>query len=270
MSSGADLFVVCKKCGAEVSPYITECPYCGTRLRKRAPKLPKERARRRPSRGLGRRGEGASRRTTAPRLGPLRRGEIPGLAAPGRPYATIAIILASAAVWIAWQGGAFATPSLMVIGPLHGEWWRLLTNELVYGLAPTAGSELYALAALSTVAIFGSLLELRHGLPLVAAIFLGASVGGALVTIALYPAGVSSGANAGALALLCTWAAPDLLRAARREPYDGDLLIVAVLAGVLLAIPFAFPAASWSAGASGVLIGSLTGLALARMDAAHL
>ena len=26
MSSGADLFVVCKQCGSEVSPYITECP----------------------------------------------------------------------------------------------------------------------------------------------------------------------------------------------------------------------------------------------------
>jgi len=41
--SPADLFVVCKNpdCGAEVSPYVTECPYCGTRLRKRAPKLDK-------------------------------------------------------------------------------------------------------------------------------------------------------------------------------------------------------------------------------------
>ena len=37
--SEPDLFVVCKNCGSEVSPYITECPYCGTRLRKRAPKL---------------------------------------------------------------------------------------------------------------------------------------------------------------------------------------------------------------------------------------
>ena len=37
--SGPDLFVVCKSCGSEVVPYITECPYCGTRLRKRAPKL---------------------------------------------------------------------------------------------------------------------------------------------------------------------------------------------------------------------------------------
>ncbi len=42
MSPGADLFVVCKHCGSEVSPYITECPYCGHRLRRRAPKLPRE------------------------------------------------------------------------------------------------------------------------------------------------------------------------------------------------------------------------------------
>ena len=41
--SRADLFLVCKNpdCGAEVSPYVTECPYCGTRLQKRAPKLEK-------------------------------------------------------------------------------------------------------------------------------------------------------------------------------------------------------------------------------------
>src|SRR5215211_5452002 len=34
-----ELSVVCRSCGSEVSPYVTECPYCGTRLRKRAPKL---------------------------------------------------------------------------------------------------------------------------------------------------------------------------------------------------------------------------------------
>src|SRR5207302_6768802 len=55
MSSGADLFVVCKQCGSEVSPYITECPYCGHRLRRRAPKLPREHALGRSPRGLMRR-----------------------------------------------------------------------------------------------------------------------------------------------------------------------------------------------------------------------
>ena len=49
MSSGADLFVVCKQCGSEVSPYITECPYCGSRLRRRAPKLPRAGAPQAPS-----------------------------------------------------------------------------------------------------------------------------------------------------------------------------------------------------------------------------
>ena len=37
-----ELSVVCRNCGSEVSPYVTECPYCGTRLRKRAPKLERE------------------------------------------------------------------------------------------------------------------------------------------------------------------------------------------------------------------------------------
>ena len=70
MSSGPDLYLVCKSCGAEVSPYITECPYCGTRIQKRAPKLdrggvpkaPSVRARARSCRGCAR----ARSRASAP------------------------------------------------------------------------------------------------------------------------------------------------------------------------------------------------------------
>src|SRR5664280_1678566 len=77
MTSGADLFVVCKHCGSEVSPYITECPYCGHRLRRRAPKLPREGESKRARRGLL--GRWASRPAKAqpaptrarPRLGPI-------------------------------------------------------------------------------------------------------------------------------------------------------------------------------------------------------
>ncbi len=54
MSPGPDLFVVCKQCGSEVSPYITECPYCGSRLRRRAPKLPRVKSRGGLLRRLGR------------------------------------------------------------------------------------------------------------------------------------------------------------------------------------------------------------------------
>ena len=78
--SRADLFVVCKNpdCGAEVSPYVTECPYCGTRLQKRAPKLDK-------ALQAARRGHGACRRRRSGACGP---GEIPGIRADARPYAT--------------------------------------------------------------------------------------------------------------------------------------------------------------------------------------
>jgi hypothetical protein len=27
--SETELSVICKNCGSEVSPYVTECPYCG-------------------------------------------------------------------------------------------------------------------------------------------------------------------------------------------------------------------------------------------------
>src|ERR1700678_3724961 len=94
--SRADLFVVCKNpdCGAEVSPYITECPYCGTRLQKRAPKLDKglQPARR-------------SRRMPTPALGRLRPGEIPGIRADSGPYMTGALILATGVIWIITRAG---------------------------------------------------------------------------------------------------------------------------------------------------------------------
>ena len=74
-----------RSCGSEVSPYITECPYCGTRLRKRAPKL--ERG------GVPQGAEGA--RAAGRTLRRLQPGEIPGIRADRRPYATIALVLAS-------------------------------------------------------------------------------------------------------------------------------------------------------------------------------
>jgi predicted amidophosphoribosyltransferase len=81
--SETELSVICKNCGSEVSPYVTECPYCGTRLRKRAPKLE-------------RRGDGLEakpRRRKRLRIMRHRQREDAG---PFRPSATIAVILVSA------------------------------------------------------------------------------------------------------------------------------------------------------------------------------
>jgi hypothetical protein len=253
MPSGADLFVVCKKCGSEVSPYITECPYCGHRLRRRAPKLPRERR----SRSIGGRllrGGGS--------LGRLRRGEIVGVRVDAPPYATIALLVGACAVWIAAEGGYLNRGKLMVIGPLHGEWWRLLTNQFVYlsGFA----SALLMFATLFSVALFGRLLEQRHGPLVVLAVFFAAGASGSLAAEAAYQLPVVSSAGAGALGLLGAWAGPDLRAARAGEYYEADLLGAAAIAAVLLALPFVRPEASWLAGITGGALGLTVGLGLGR------
>ncbi|HSZ69543.1 MAG TPA: rhomboid family intramembrane serine protease [Solirubrobacteraceae bacterium] len=260
MSSGADLFVVCKQCGSEVSPYITECPYCGSRLRRRAPKLPRERERERAARKGGHRS-----RIPMPPLGRLRRGEIAGVRAETPPYATIALVAVACVMWVLTSGGYLLLGKVVVVGPLQGDWWKLFTYP--FGYLAGFYSGLYAFAALLAVGIFGWLLERRHGPAAVLAVFFGAGATGALMALAVYPLPVVCGANAAALGLLAAWAVPDLEAARAGRYYDGDLLGAAALAAVLLAMPYARPEASWLAGVIGGLIGLMLGLGLSRMRA---
>ena len=253
MSSGADLFVVCKQCGSEVSPYITECPYCGSRLRRRAPKLPRERERERESRRP---------RIPIPPLGRLRRGEIAGVRAEAPPYATLGLVLAACVMWVVTSGGYVLLEKIVVVGPLRGDWWKLFTYPFGYLSGFYAG--VYAFAALGAVAVFGWLLERRHGPVVVLAVFFGAAATGALVALAVYPLPIVSGANAAALGLLAAWVVPDLEAARAGRYYDGDLLGVAAIAAVLLAMPFARPEASWLAGVTGGLVGLVLGFGLTR------
>jgi membrane associated rhomboid family serine protease len=269
MSSGADLFVVCKHCGSEVSPYITECPYCGHRLRRRAPKLPRENEPPRKTRRLLGRIGGRSRAEAQPRA--RRRAARPRLSLPGadaeRPYATIAIVAASAVLWVILRSGYVAFDKLVVIGPLEGDWWKLFTAQVAYA------NGLYAFVALLVVAIFGWLLERRFGPIVVLALFFGVGAVGALVAVAAYPVAVVIGGNAGALALLAAWAAPDLRAARAGDYYEGDLLGVGALAALMLALPFVLrgpPEASWLAGVTGGALGLLAGLGLQRRDPADL
>src|SRR6516162_4706427 len=157
MSSGADLFVVCRQCGSEVSPYITECPYCGHRLRRRAPKLPRERTPSRTPR-LARRLRWRRSRRPSPALASprrrLSRWHESRIATP--PYATITLVVLSCGTWVAWRGGFVSYGKLIVAGPLHGDWWRLLTTQFAYG------NGLYAFVTLMAVAIFGWLMERRR------------------------------------------------------------------------------------------------------------
>ena len=274
MSPRGDLFVVCKHCGSEVSPYITECPYCGKRLRRRAPKIPRENASSRASTGvlsrLARGGRaGLGRR---PRAGTRLRSRPAAFAATTRPYVTIAAVAASSGLLVAIRPGFVDTSELAVFGPLHGHWWRLFTSEFTYA------NGLYAFAALLTIGLFGWLIERRHGPAVTLAVILGAGVTGALAETAAYPFPIVTGGNSSALALLAAWAAPDLVRARSGSYYEGDLLGAAAIAVVLLVTPFVLPElllfsgrrlafgpqAAWLAGVTGVGLGTLVGLGLYR------
>jgi len=262
MTSGADLFVVCKQCGSEVSPYITECPYCGHRLRRRAPKLPRAHVPSRTPRPRGR----LRRLIPKARLGragrvrerPARFRESRWAAT--RPYATILLVAVGAGAWVAARAEPRVLFESVVLGPIHGQWWRLFSSALVYG------SGIYAFVCLLAIALFGWLLEQRHGPVAVLALFFGAAAVGALVALAVYPAPVVSGGAAPALALLAAWAVPDLESAREGSYYDGDLLGVAVLAALLIAMPFAVDETSWLSAVAGAAVGLLFGVALHRMQ----
>ena len=247
MATGPDLFVVCKNCGAEVSPYITECPYCGTRLRKRAPKIERDGTISEP-RARRRRG---SRPARTPR-------KLPGIGAPAygaRPWATIVLVALSLALWVAliWIADFRVIPVSLDVSP----------ERLLYGVFAYFNGW-YQLAVLTAVGLYGWLLERRHGAPVVVALFVLGGIGGLAAAVAVD--GPAVGANGAALALLCAWAMRDGMAARRGEDYEGDLLGTAVISAVVFLMPAFVEQASWVAGGVGVLVGALAGLFLARAE----
>jgi membrane associated rhomboid family serine protease len=249
-AGGPDLFVVCKSCGSEVSPYITECPYCGNRLRKRAPKIDRD----------GRVAEKRRRRRPpTPSLPRLRRDEIPGIRAETRPYATISLVVLGLVGCLLWRTSLVHLGDIAIAGQPGSHWWRLVTAPFTYD---NTG---YAFATLATIGIFGWLLERRHGPVPVIALFLIGGVGGLAATVAAYPNPIALGGNGGALALLVAWAIPDLLELRKGQEVEGDLIGTAAIAAVVALMPLAVPHASWIADGVGVLGGLAVGLPLARL-----
>lgn len=249
-AGGPDLFVICKSCGSEVSPYITECPYCGNRLRKRAPKL-------------DRNGRVTERRLRAPKpaLPRLRPGEIPGIRAEQRPYATILLVLAGIAGALLWRTGLVSLDQLRIMGKPGQDWWKLVTAAFTYNNAGLA------FAVLGTVGIYGCLLERRHGPLAVLSLFGVGAIGGLGVATLIYANPLVLSGNGGALALLGAWASPHLAALARREDPDGDLIGTAVIAAVVLLMPLAAPEASWVAGGVGLALGLVLGIPFALANA---
>ncbi|MGZ4187787.1 MAG: rhomboid family intramembrane serine protease, partial [Solirubrobacteraceae bacterium] len=238
-TGGPDLFVICKNCGSEVSPYITECPYCGNRLRKRAPKLDRD----------GRVAEKRrKRRTPAPSLPRLRHGEIPGIRPESRPYATLTLVVLGLLGCLLWRTSLLTLDDVAVIGKPGGDWWKVLTAPFVY---TNTG---YAFACLGAIALYGWLLERRHGPSTVLALFAVGGIGGVAATAAAYQIPVVAGANGAALAMICAWSVPDLQALRAGEEIDGDLLGVAAFAACLLVLPAAVNEADAIVGLTGLLV----------------
>jgi membrane associated rhomboid family serine protease len=168
-------------------------------------------------------------------------------------------VAVSCGAWIAWHAKPGLFAEMAIIGPLHGDWWKLFTSPFAYG------NGLYEFVTLVAIAIFGWLLERRHGPVVVLALFLAGAATGALAASAVYADPLVSGGNAGALALLAAWAIPDLEAARAGAYYEGDLLGAGALAAVLLAMPFAVAEASWLAGITGAVLGVVVGSGLWRL-----
>lgn len=249
--SQPDLFVVCRNCGSEVSPYVTECPYCGQRVRKRAPKLDR-----------GGSPDGPPRRRT--RLPRLRPDEIEGIAPDVRPYATFALIAATLVVTLVAVSNETLDLGTVVVPGLESV-WRWLTAPFVHG--DRLG---YQFVTLVAVGIFGSLIERRFGPFVTVALFVLAGAAGVAVAVSLevpallidLPGTPVAGANGAALGLLCAWLVDDRRAARRGEDRENDLIGVYVIAAALVLLSLAVPEANIGAAVGGAVAGALLGLAL--------
>jgi membrane associated rhomboid family serine protease len=246
--SETELSVICKNCGSEVSPYVTECPYCGARLRKRAPKLERK----------GDAFEAQRPKRRRRRLLP-RREAIPW-ATGHKPYATAGVILASAVLLLIQKatGDALGTWGGLVV-PLQNEWWRFLT-------APFAYIDIgYLFVVALGLAIFATGVERRLGTLPTAVLLLACGALGMVAANAVAEAQseltVVSGGNGMALGAVAAWFALRRAESAGAIDEEYDVIGVIVAAVVLVALPIFAPTADFVGGLVGGAVGGLAGLA---------
>lgn len=249
--SETELSVICKNCGSEVSPYVTECPYCGARLRKRAPRLERR----------GDALEAKPRRGPASRLFRIR---IPRRVVAHRPYATLAAILASAALLLVQQasGSSLAALGALTV-PVGGEWWRFLTAPFAYA---DVG---YVFVVAIGLAIFATGVERRLGSIATGVLLLACGSLGMVAASAVASAqgdiAVIAGGNGMALGAVAAWFAIRRHEAHHAIDQEYDPVGVAVAAAVLLALPIFESSADVFAGLAGGAVGGLAGLAAAAL-----
>jgi membrane associated rhomboid family serine protease len=252
--SETELSVICKNCGSEVSPYVTECPYCGARLRKRAPKLE-------------RRGDALEARRPRRRRRLIPRRER-GVARMTPPYATLAAILGSAILLLVQKasGDPLSTFGGLLI-PIEGEWWRFLTAPFAY---VDVG---YLFVVAVGLAIFSVGVERRLGSGPTALLLLACGSLGMLAASGVADAqgeiAVIAGGNGMALGAVAAWFAIRRAEAQGSIDEEYDLIGVAVAATVLIALPLFAPTADPIAGLVGGVVGGLAGLLASVLHSGH-
>jgi membrane associated rhomboid family serine protease len=250
-----ELTVVCRSCGSEVSPYVTECPYCGHRLRKRAPKLEREgdeirvhETRRDRRRRL--RGERSAERA-------------PSYDLTARPLATMATLLIGALIIVLGRSVPLDLTEVgAIVGPVGDQAWRYVTAPFAYD---DVGAFLVVALA---IGVFGASIERRLGtlatLTLILATgTLGMLAAGAASSTGLTDFVVAFGGNGVALGLIGAWLM--LWRAEAKGHFSEplDAIGVGVAAAVLLLLPLVEVGADPIAG----LVGGLVGLGMGTLAA---
>lgn len=262
MAQAPELSVVCRSCGSEVSPYVTECPYCGHRLRKRAPRLEREgdeirvRESRRDKRRRLRR-ERAAERGAAVALGT-------------RPIATVGTLMIGAILLIVGRAVPLTLSEVgAIVGPVGSDAWRYVT-------APFAYDDVGALLVIGlAIWVFGGAIERRLGSFATATLIVATGTLGSLAAGAVYSAGLTdtlvvAGGNAVALGLLAAWLMMWRGEAKRHLSEPLETIAVTVAAVVLLLLPLvevgADPFAGFVGGLVGLGMGALAARRAGRLD----
>ena len=246
--SETELSVICKNCGSEVSPYVTECPYCGARLRKRAPKLERrgDALEARPKRRAG----AAARKAAQARRGGGRRAPLRDRGR-GRGSAILLIVQKATGATLSEVGG--------LVVPFDNQWWRLFTAPFAY---VDVG---YLFVVAIALVIFAGDLERRLGSFSVAVLLVACGALGMLAATGVAEAEsrftMIAGGNGMALGAIAAWFAVRRADSRRSIDQDYDLIGVAVAAAVVLLLPLFDSSADVFAGLAGGAVGGLAGLA---------
>lgn len=251
--------VICPKCGSEVSPYVTECPYCGNRVRKRAPDLKKQRQL---EEREERRAEKQREKLRAQYEGGAGGGEPTSLFGDSqRPVATGVLVFVSiVASVVAASGLDHVSPwmleNLVLLGALSDHLIALVSAPfLQYSFG-------YGFVSLGVFALFGAGLEQRFGAVAPLTVWLICGALGVLAEAAIAASPFSYGAYAAAAGAFVAWT---VVVVRSEDLRDYDAIGIGAIAFVICALPIATAAASvWSL-IGGILGGLLCGAVLSRM-----